>query len=39
MARVTDTRDRIVRAAEDVVIRDGVAHLTLEAAAAEAGGS
>jgi AcrR family transcriptional regulator len=37
MARVTDTRDRIVRAAEDVVIRDGVAHLTLEAAAAEAG--
>lgn len=37
MARVIDTKDRIVRAAEDVVIRDGVAHLTLEAAAAEAG--
>ncbi len=34
--RVTDTRDRIVRAAEDVVIRDGVGRLTLEAAAAEA---
>jgi AcrR family transcriptional regulator len=31
------TKDRIVRAAEDVVIRDGVARLTLEAAAAEAG--
>jgi AcrR family transcriptional regulator len=37
MARVTDTRARIVRAAEDVVVRDGVSRLTLEAAAAEAG--
>ena len=37
MPRVTDTRDRIVRAAEDVVIQEGVARLTLEAAAAEAG--
>jgi len=33
---MTDTRDRIVRAAEDVVIRDGVGRLTLDAAAAEA---
>jgi AcrR family transcriptional regulator len=31
------TRDRILRAAEDVVIRDGVSKLTLEAAALEAG--
>jgi len=37
MPRVTDTRARIVRAAEDVVMRDGVSRLTLEAAAAEAG--
>jgi AcrR family transcriptional regulator len=37
MPRVTHTRERIVRAAEDVVIREGVARLTLEAAAAEAG--
>jgi len=37
MAGATGTKDRIVRAAEDVVIREGVAHLTLEAAAAEAG--
>jgi AcrR family transcriptional regulator len=37
MSGVTGTKDRIVRAAEDVVIRDGVARLTLEAAAAEAG--
>lgn len=37
MARAIETHDRIVRAAEDVVIRDGVARLTLEAAAAEAG--
>ncbi len=37
MPRVTDTRDRIVRAAEDVVIQEGVARLTLEAAAADAG--
>lgn len=32
-----ETRDRILRAAEDVVIRDGVARLTLESAAQEAG--
>ncbi len=31
------TRARILCAAEEVVLRDGVAHLTLEAAAAEAG--
>ncbi|MGA2209234.1 MAG: TetR/AcrR family transcriptional regulator [Acidimicrobiales bacterium] len=37
MPRVTDTRERIVCAAEDVVIRDGVARLTIESAAAEAG--
>jgi len=37
MARVTDTRARILCAAEDLVIRDGVARLTLEAAAHEAG--
>ena len=34
---MTDTRERIVCAAEDVVIREGVARLTLESAAAEAG--
>lgn len=33
----TPTRERILTAAEDVVLRDGVARLTLEAAAAEAG--
>jgi AcrR family transcriptional regulator len=32
-----DTRTRILDAAEEVVLRDGVARLTLEAAAAEAG--
>lgn len=38
MARPTpDTPARILRAAEDLVIRDGVSHLTLEAAAQEAG--
>jgi AcrR family transcriptional regulator len=37
MPRVTDTRERILCAAEEVVIREGVARLTLEAAAAEAG--
>lgn len=41
MARVTSsessTPERILRAAEDLVLREGVAHLTLEAAAAEAG--
>jgi len=37
MPRATDTAERIVRAAEDVVIKEGVAHLTLESAAAEAG--
>lgn len=31
------TRDRILHAAEEVVLRDGVVRLTLEAAAAEAG--
>jgi AcrR family transcriptional regulator len=34
---VTDTRARILCAAEDLVIRDGVARLTLESAAHEAG--
>jgi AcrR family transcriptional regulator len=33
----TDTKARILDAAEEVVLRDGVAHLTLDAAAAEAG--
>ena len=33
----SDTKARILVAAEDVVVRDGVARLTLEAAAAEAG--
>ncbi len=33
----TATKDRIIDAAEEVVLRDGVARLTLEAAAAEAG--
>jgi AcrR family transcriptional regulator len=37
MSKAADTRNRILRAAEGVVIRDGVAHLTLEAAAQEAG--
>ena len=41
MARKDDTAsptsERILRAAEEVVLRDGVAHLTLEAAASEAG--
>ncbi|MGH9302784.1 MAG: TetR/AcrR family transcriptional regulator [Acidimicrobiales bacterium] len=37
MARAADTHDRILRAAEDVVLRDGVAHLTLDNAASEAG--
>ncbi len=32
-----DTKSRIICAAEEVVLRDGVARLTLEAAAAEAG--
>jgi AcrR family transcriptional regulator len=32
-----DTKARIIRAAEQVVVRDGVARLTLDAAAAEAG--
>ena len=32
-----DTKARIIDAAEEVVLRDGVARLTLEAAAAEAG--
>jgi AcrR family transcriptional regulator len=32
-----DTKSRILDAAEEVVLRDGVARLTLEAAAAEAG--
>ena len=33
----TDTKARILAAAEEVVVRDGVARLTLESAAAEAG--
>ncbi len=37
MARAADTRERILRGAEEVVIREGVSRLTLEAAAAEAG--
>jgi AcrR family transcriptional regulator len=37
MARATETRERILHAAEEVVLRHGVAHLTLEAAAGEAG--
>ncbi len=32
-----DTKHRILTAAEEVVLRDGVAHLTLDAAAAQAG--
>ena len=37
MTRAEDTRERILFGAEEVVLRDGVAHLTLEAAASEAG--
>jgi AcrR family transcriptional regulator len=37
VAKGDRTRDRILTAAEDVVVRDGVARLTLEAAAVEAG--
>ncbi|HLN05094.1 MAG TPA: TetR family transcriptional regulator [Acidimicrobiales bacterium] len=37
MTRAADTRERILFGAEEVVLREGVAHLTLEAAAAEAG--
>ena len=37
MAQASLTRARIITAAEDVVVRDGVSHLTIEAAAAEAG--
>jgi AcrR family transcriptional regulator len=33
----SSTKSRIIEAAEDVVLRDGVAHLTLDAAAAQAG--
>ena len=36
-AKRPDTKGRIIAAAEEVVLRDGVAHLTLEATAAEAG--
>jgi len=36
-SRATATRERILRAAEDVVLHDGVAHLTLEKAADRAG--
>jgi AcrR family transcriptional regulator len=36
MTRAEDTRERILFGAEEVVLRDGVAHLTLESAAAEA---
>src|ERR1700722_6902125 len=35
--RGQDTKRRIIDAAEEVVLRDGVARLTLDAAAAEAG--
>src|SRR5580698_1324857 len=35
--RGADTKRRIIDAAEEVVLRDGVARLTLDAAAAEAG--
>jgi AcrR family transcriptional regulator len=37
MATAPTTKTRILRAAEDVVIRDGVARLTIEGAAQEAG--
>jgi AcrR family transcriptional regulator len=37
VTRAEDTRARILHGAEEVVLRDGVAHLTLEAAASEAG--
>jgi AcrR family transcriptional regulator len=37
VTRAEDTRERILFGAEEVVLRDGVAHLTLEAAASEAG--
>ncbi|MGO9963028.1 MAG: TetR/AcrR family transcriptional regulator [Acidimicrobiales bacterium] len=37
MTRGEETRERILHGAEEVVLRDGVAHLTLEAAAIEAG--
>jgi AcrR family transcriptional regulator len=37
VTRGEDTRARILHGAEEVVLRDGVAHLTLEAAASEAG--
>ena len=37
MTRAEETRERILFGAEEVVLRDGVAHLTLEAAASEAG--
>jgi AcrR family transcriptional regulator len=33
----SSTKGRIIEAAEEVVLRDGVAHLTLDAAAAQAG--
>ena len=36
MTRGSDTRARILTAAENVVLRDGVSRLTLESAAAEA---
>ncbi len=37
MSKGSDTRRRIIDAAEEVVLRDGVGRLTLDAAAAEAG--
>ncbi len=37
ISRADATRQRILTAAENVVLRDGVAHLTLESTAAEAG--
>lgn len=37
MSPAAETKERILRGASEVVLRDGVARLTLEAAAAEAG--
>jgi len=37
VTRAEETREKILHGAEEVVLRDGVAHLTLEAAASEAG--
>jgi len=37
MGRAEETQARILHAAEEVVLREGVAHLTIESAAAQAG--